>query len=136
MAKQTRQEILATKRNLDAFATMISGKNPDGTDWTMNVADIGAGGGTTTTANVTSVDASTSSVLLLALNTNAKARKITNDSDKPLRIKFGTAASATSFTVMVGIGGYYEFPNPLYVGIVHGIWESGVVGAARITEEL
>jgi hypothetical protein len=50
-----------------------------------------------------------------------------------LFLKFGTTASATSFTVKIPASGYYEFPQPLYTGAVDGIWDAAN-GNARLTE--
>jgi hypothetical protein len=49
-----------------------------------------------------------------------------------LYVKFGAAASTTSYTVQIAAGGYYEFPQPVYCGEVDGIWASAN-GAARLT---
>jgi hypothetical protein len=58
---------------------------------------------------------------------------IFNDSTQVLYIKFGATASATSYTVQVAAGGYYELPMPVYTGIIDGIWASAN-GNARVTE--
>ncbi len=84
-------------------------------------------------ATVTSVASSASNVTLLAAS-RASGRYIFNDSTQILYVKFGATATASSYTVQIGAGGYYEFPNtPLYMGRVDGIWASAN-GNARITE--
>lgn len=85
---------------------------------------------TATLANVTS---SASSVTVFAANGAARARTIYNDSTAVLYLKFGATASTTSYTVQLASGDYYEFPQPLYGGLVDGIWASAN-GAARTTE--
>jgi uncharacterized membrane protein len=86
------------------------------------------------TSSVTSVNASVSNVLLLAANANRKTAIFFNDSTlDSLRLKLGSVASNTSFTVLIDAGGYYELPNPVYTGQIDGIW-SGATGAVRITE--
>jgi hypothetical protein len=60
-------------------------------------------------------------------------RAVFNDSTAVLYLKFGATASATSYTVQVAAGGYYEFPQPLYAGQVDGIWASAN-GNARTTQ--
>lgn len=87
---------------------------------------------TATLANVAS--SATSVTLFAAAEPNqADLRMIFNDSSAVLYVKFGTAASTTSFTVLIAAGGYYEFPRPLYTGLVTGIWASAN-GAARCTQ--
>lgn len=84
------------------------------------------------TAAVTSVAASATSVTLLALNTSRRDSSIYNDSSADLYIKLGTTASTTSFTVKLGAGEYYEVAFA-YTGRIDGIWSSAT-GSARITE--
>lgn len=85
------------------------------------------------TATLSNVSASASSVQLLA-GTTGEAVCVFNDSSADLYLKYGTAASTSSFTVKIPPGGFYEFPTrPLYRGVVHGIW-SAASGSARITE--
>lgn len=86
-----------------------------------------------TASTLTNVAASATSVQLLASNTSRKMAIFYNDSNADLRIKFGTTASATSFTVLVTPDGYYQLPLPVYQGIIHGIWNTSN-GTVRITE--
>lgn len=86
-------------------------------------------------ATVSNVAASATSVALFAaVEPNlADVRTIYNDSSAVLYVKFGATASTTSFTVKLLAGDYFEFPRPLYTGVVHGIWASAT-GSARLTE--
>jgi hypothetical protein len=59
-------------------------------------------------------------------------RTVFNDSTAVLYLKYGTTASETDYTVQLAPGGYYEFPQPLYIGPVDGIWASAN-GNARLT---
>jgi hypothetical protein len=59
-------------------------------------------------------------------------RTVYNDSTSVLYLKFGAVASASDYTVQIAAGGYYEFPLPLYMGEVDGIWTSAN-GYARLT---
>lgn len=96
----------------------------------------GSGGGTTpaTTATLANVAGSASSVTLLALNTARLGVIIVNDSTAILYVKFGTAASATSFTYLLAAGDSLELVNGnRYTGIITGIWASAT-GNARVTE--
>lgn len=84
-------------------------------------------------ATLTSVAGSATSVSLLASNASAKLRTAFNDSTATLYLKFGTTASTSSHTVQIPPNGYYEFPQPLYTGAVDGIWSSAA-GNVRLTE--
>ena len=86
-----------------------------------------------TTATTTSVATSTTSAQLFAANGRASARTVWNNSAVILYVKFGTTASATDAVVPIAAGAYYEFPQPLYAGVVHGILASGT-GTALATE--
>lgn len=86
--------------------------------------------GTATLANVAS---SATNVTLLAANTARLGATIFNDSTQVLYVKFGATASATSYTVQIAAGGYYEVPQPVFTGKLDGIWASAN-GNARVTE--
>lgn len=86
-------------------------------------------------ATVSIVAASATVVGIFATQTGNRFRRLVfNDSNVALYLKFGTAAALTDFTVKIAIGGYYEFPLPLYGGIVTGIWDAAPTGNARLTE--
>jgi hypothetical protein len=86
-----------------------------------------------TTAALTSVAGSVSSVTLLAANTPRQAAVIVNDSTAFLYVKFGSSASTSSYTYRLFPYATLEFPQPVYNGIVTGIWSSAT-GNARMTE--
>ena len=85
-----------------------------------------------TTATLANVNSSASNVTLFAAESTVSARTIYNDSTAVLYVKYGATASATSYTVQLAAGAYYEFPQPTYAGQVDGIWASAN-GAARLT---
>lgn len=90
--------------------------------------------GGTATATLSNVSGSASSVSLLASNAARKGAVFYNDSTASLYLKFGTTASATSFTTLIPPSGYYELPTTVvYTGAIDGIW-SAANGAVRITE--
>lgn len=92
----------------------------------VNVCDV---------ATVTSVASQDTNITLLAANANRIGATIYNTDSGPLFVKFGaTATATTSFTVRIVADGYYEFPQPVYRGIVDGIWTTSSTGAANITE--
>ena len=84
------------------------------------------------TPTVSRVASSATSVTLLAANAARRLAAIFNESTSVLYVKFGAAASLTSYTVQIPAGGYYEIPGS-YSGILDGIWDSAN-GAAQVTE--
>jgi hypothetical protein len=84
-------------------------------------------------ATLANVASSASSVTLFSATAGVKGRAIYNDSTQVLYLKFGATASATSYTVQLAAGDYYEFPHPCYGGVVDGIWASAN-GNARTTQ--
>lgn len=85
-----------------------------------------------TAATLANVASSATNVTLFAAEATVNMRTIYNDSTAVLYVKFGATASATSYTVQLAAGAYYEFPVPLYAGQVDGIWASAN-GNARVT---
>lgn len=95
-----------------------------------NVSVVHEAAGTATLANVAS---SATNVTLRSAAATRLGLMIYNDSTATLYVKFGATASATSYTVQMGPGAYWEMPHPVYTGIVDGIW-SAANGNARVTE--
>ncbi len=87
----------------------------------------------TATATLSNVASSATNVTLLASNAARKQAMIYNDSTAILYVKLGATASATSHTVQMAAASYYELPQPVYSGIIDGIWASAN-GSARVTE--
>jgi hypothetical protein len=102
---------------------------PSGTNTIGKVARVPA-----TTATLSSVNDTASTTTLVLSNANRIGLSIFNDSSKILYVKFGATASTTSFTVRMGAQAFYEMPEPIYTGIIDGIWSADSTGAARITE--
>lgn len=87
-----------------------------------------------TTGAKTPVNSAVSSTTILAANPDRKGATITNTDANTLYLDLsGGTASATSFTVMVGSGEYYEVPYG-YTGLITGIWAGDGSGAALVTE--
>lgn len=57
-----------------------------------------------------------------------------NNDANPLFLKYGSGASTSDFSVKIAAGGYWEMPQPIYTGIVTGIWSGTVTDAAKVTE--
>lgn len=90
------------------------------------------------TATLATVAGSASSGTLQASNGARKGLVIVNDSTAILYVKFGSAASSSSYTYFLagsvsGVPATLELPAMVYTGIVTGIWASAT-GNARITE--
>jgi len=89
--------------------------------------------GIASSATLASIASSATSTTLQAANSNRIGWLIHNDSTSALKVKFGATASATSFTVEIPSGDYFEMPTPIYTGVIDGIWDSAN-GSARVTE--
>ena len=84
------------------------------------------------TATLSNVASSASSVTLLSANTARIGAQFYNDSTQICFLKLGTTASSTSFTVALASAVYYELPCG-YTGRIDGIWVSAN-GNMRVTE--
>lgn len=92
-----------------------------------------SGGQTTSATTVTQVPSSATSVTILAANANRVGAAIYNDSSQILYLKLNSgAASSSSYTVQLGVQGYYCLPFR-YVGVITGIW-AAANGNAYVTE--
>lgn len=90
---------------------------------------------TTTGGTSVSVNASASSVQLLALNTNRSGATFYNDSTANLYLATAATASTTVYKVKIPSQGYYELPkSPIWGGIVSGVWDSAT-GSVKVTED-
>lgn len=87
------------------------------------------------TTVLSNVATSVTVVTLLAANATRLAVLIFNDSTAALRVKYGAGASATSCSVPIPAGSYWEMPVTC-PDIITGIWlAADASGAARITEQ-
>ncbi len=85
----------------------------------------------------TSSVAATTSSTPLAGDSGGLRRGLTfyNDSPNYLYLRCNAAASTTLFQVRLEPYQYYELPQPIWGGLIYGIW-SGSTGAVRVTEFL
>lgn len=79
------------------------------------------------------VASSATVVTLQAANTGRRALKVFNESTQILYVKDGGTATLTDYSVQIGPSQLYEWPLPIYQGIVTGLWASAN-GAAQVTE--
>jgi hypothetical protein len=84
-------------------------------------------------AALSSVASSATSVELLAANVNRHKFILHNDSTKTLKVAFAATASATAFSISIAAHGAYESGVGDYAGVISGIW-AGINGSARVTE--
>ncbi len=114
-----------TDTQLRATAVPVSG-----TFWQATQPTKESRPGTGTLTNVAGNAGSTS---LIASNANRLGAVIYNDSTSYLNIKYGSGASATSFTYRIPPNYTWEMPHPGYTGDIYGIWDVAT-GNARCTE--
>lgn len=101
-----------------------------------NVRLSGADGGAVTPSSATNSQVASAAVStsLLASNASRKGATITNTDVNTLYLDLsGGTASATSYTLQLPSGGYYEVPYG-YTGPITGIWAADGTGYALITE--
>lgn len=89
------------------------------------------------TAVVTRPSVGAGSTQILAANTSRKGGIVVNEhASQDLIIKFGVGASATSYTgVAQSGGGLFNFPVPVYTGVVEAIYSGGGTQVCEVTEE-
>jgi hypothetical protein len=87
-----------------------------------------------TGAALSTVASETTSAALLAAKDSRNGVIIHNSDANPLYIKYGVTASATDFTERIPTNGSWEMPEPIYTGVIHGIWPTAGTGSAHITE--
>ena len=77
-----------------------------------------------------------SSQLIMSASLQRRGGLICNDSAASLYLLFanlqGTSASMSTFSVKVMSGSTYELPKPVFLGEIHGIWDSDG-GSAKVT---
>lgn len=114
-----------------AFHTIIDSGSTTAVTGTVTTKETRAA-----TPTQTSVGNSTGNVTVVASNANRLGCTIFNDdtagTGATLKLKLGTTASATSFTIAMAPQSYYEVPFS-YTGIIDGI-ASAATGNARVTE--
>jgi len=87
-------------------------------------------------ANITavrSIASLTTPQIFLQPNVTRKMVSIYNTGTGNLFVKMGLGVTTTNFTVRINTVSYFEFPLPIYIGIVEGVW-SAANGVALITE--
>lgn len=86
------------------------------------------------TATLTSVASSATTVSLLASNANRKGAYFFNDSTSILYLAYAASASTTAYTTQIPASSLFELPpEPVFTGAISGIW-AAANGNARITE--
>ena len=103
------------------------------------------GGDNAAMDNISFVAASATNEHLIGANSRRLGLYLQNTSAGILVVKFGLVASLTSMSVLIPGGAYYEFPDPVYVNAIDGLWLvtgtvftgfTGIAEGAFLTEEV
>jgi len=87
------------------------------------------------TASLTALASLATTQQLLAANSARQGLILVNTDANNVKIKYGTTASATSFTAIVPAnGGIWEMPYPVYTGRIDAIWDADGAGSLYATE--
>lgn len=82
----------------------------------------------------TALASSATSANLALQNDHRRGMTVYNTDANAMYLKYGTTASATSFTVMIPSNGYWEMPQPPHTGRIDAIWAADGSGSAMVTE--
>jgi hypothetical protein len=89
---------------------------------------------TSATSSLTNVTSAITSTTILAVNTARKGAIFFNDGAANLFLGFtASAVSATSYSVKLAAGAFFEVAPPIWTGQINGIWDVAS-GALRVTE--
>lgn len=83
-------------------------------------------------ATITAVASSATSVELLAANASRKGFKLFNDSNKDAYVAFAATASTAAYTLKMAPQSFYESDTVQYTGVISAIW-SAVNGNMLVT---
>ena len=132
-ARRVRARVTATSGSATLTGNASAGataRGAGGASGSASAPVVLVGGSTGTK---TSVAAAAANTLVLAFNAARLGATVVNESASPLYLTLGsTAASATSYTKLLGTNEYYEVPFG-FIGPVRGFWSSAT-GSARVTE--
>lgn len=137
--------IAGTEMQVDVVAALPAGTNNIGDIDVLSLPAIPAGSNNIGDVDIASVPkvasgtlanvaASATTVQLRASTAGRLGLIVANDADVSLYLKYGATASLTSFTAKIPPRGLWEMPQPIYTGVVDGIWDASPTGAARVTE--
>lgn len=130
----TANPLLAGGRASTAAPSAVSGDGDAVALWLSRLGAMMTQRIPSTTGTNSSVAATTSdSTTILSSNTARRGATVYNDSAlASMRLSLGATCTATSYTVLLAPGGFYEVPYD-YTGIITGDW-TAASGNARITE--
>lgn len=104
---------------------------PDGEPYASTGGTLTVAANKGAVSSVSSVASTTSDVLILAANSSRVEAVVQNNSTADLYLKYGTAASSSSFTIKLSPDDAVIVNS--YTGVIHGAW-SAVNGDAVVTE--
>lgn len=108
---------------------ILQAEHDEATD-AQRVTDVGTAAAST--AVITSVAGSASSVLLLAANSSRKGFTLYNNSTATAYVAFAATATTSAFTFKMAPNSLYEKDLVNYTGIISCIWDA-VNGAMLVT---
>lgn len=85
------------------------------------------------TAALSAVPASTSSVQVLPSNPNRNGLIVYNNSNASCFLAFAASSSTGLFSELLDPGSTYEMPEPIYTGVISAIW-TAANGQLQVTE--
>lgn len=120
------------------FVGFPLGTTNNGTDGELGgkviiIGDRAAAVNNPSTATTTQVNASATSVSLLASNPARKGASIFNTGSSTLHLSYTATATAAATAVDIVTGAYFEVPFG-YTGAIAGIWDGSPSGKANINE--
>lgn len=92
--------------------------------WVVTIGNSAGLSGRSSFITMTTVVSTIGLITLLTNNANRLTGSFYNDSTVPLYLKLGATATTTSFTLKMTSSSYYELPQPVYTGIITGLWGS------------
>lgn len=97
-----------------------------------HITNFGGALASGSTATITAITPSGTSVQLLAANANRKHFYVSNDTQRSLRVAFAATASLAAYTALVPARSQEKFVG--YTGVVSGIWDNNPNGTCTVTE--
>jgi hypothetical protein len=126
---------------IQSLVAVVNASSPTYTNGNLALLSVNTEGKLRTSVDsdgastITRVTQSATSVMIVAANTSRGYMIIHNDSPANLYIKYGTTASATSYTYKIRPDAIFEMhPSYHYESQIDGIWDAAGSGAAQVTD--
>lgn len=86
------------------------------------------------TATLSQVAISATSVSLVAANVNRKGLILTNGGSQIAYVSFAATATTTAYTIALAVGAQFVMDNSPYIGALSAIWADTGTGSMQVTE--